>query len=136
MTQLSCLRKTSSLNQNRLNQVSLMNYYSRNIILCYHYDRILCLGRKELSSLKNLLIAINHIPSWLSIINSNVKQSSVSRIFNFFFCLVIWNVVFAISVTKLSWLLYPHSHPYCVLILWVFLGVPVPALAPRKDYKD
>ena len=37
------------------------------------------------------------------------------------------------SVTKISWFLYPYSHPYCVLsILWVFLDLPVPALAPSR----
>ena len=36
------------------------------------------------------------------------------------------------SVTKISWFLYPYSHPYCVLILWVFLGLTVPALAPSR----
>ena len=38
------------------------------------------------------------------------------------------------SVTKLLWFLYPYSHPHCVPILWVFLGVPVPVLTLKNLY--
>ena len=43
-----------------------------------------------------------------------------------------WDSINNSSDPKLSWFLYPYSHLHCVPIFWVFLGAPVPALAPKK----